>query len=288
MVEPYHSPVIRPPSEARIIASVAALKIVLPDNRAATLLDRPPFACDTAVMSAAALIEHPDPTLLLIADHASNHVPEDVDLGISGDLLERHIAIDIGVAPLARMLCDQLGCTGVLGGVSRLVIDYNRELDAPGLIPEASDGEIIVGNQGLGADERGERIERWWRPYHATIVDHITKIRPKMLISLHSFTPKLSGDNGLRPWQIGILYNEDDRAARVAIPLLEARGVVTGDNLPYSGKLLNATMNRHGEANGIAYLGIEVRQDLIGDTQGIGSWATILAQIIDETAETLA
>ena len=38
----------------------------------------------------------------------------------------------------------------------------------------------------------------------------------------------------------------DDRAARIAIPLLLAAGIVTGDNLPYSGRVLNASMNRHG------------------------------------------
>ena len=109
-----------------------------------------------------------------------------------------------------------------------------------------------------------------------------------MLISLHSFTPQLSSRSEERPWQVGVLYNEDERAARVAIPLLEAAGVMTGDNLPYSGKILNATMNTHGENNGIAYLGLEVRQDLISDVKGIAHWAEILAPIIAGTAEGLA
>ena len=41
--------------------------------------------------------------------------------------------------------------------------------------------------------------------------------------------------------------------------------MIVGDQLPYSGKLLNATMNRHAESNGIPYVGIEMRQDLVGD-----------------------
>lgn len=226
--------------------------------------------------------------LLLIADHASNHVPPDIDLGIDPALLNQHIAIDIGVHPLAKLLCARLGCHAVLGGVSRLVIDYNRELDAHGLIPESSDGEAIPGNAALDRDARDVRIEAWWRPYHATISSHIAEMPPTMLISLHSFTPKLSSRVEDRPWQIGVLYNADDRAARIAIPLLEARGIVTGDNLPYSGKVLNATMNTHGEGNGIPYLGLEVRQDLISDEAGVERWADILAPVIAETAETLA
>jgi predicted N-formylglutamate amidohydrolase len=66
----------------------------------------------------------------------------------------------------------------------------------------------------------------------------------------------------------------------VAIPALDAAGVIVGDQLPYSGKLLNATMNRHGEANGIAYLGIEMRQDLISDTAGVAEWAEKLVPAI--------
>lgn len=240
-------------------------------------------------MSFATIIEARTATdLLLIADHASNHVPADIDLGIDPALLKDHIAIDIGVAPLAHALCEQLGCGGVLGGISRLVIDLNREITAQGLIPVTSDGVVIEGNRDLSDADRSQRIDRWWRPYHRNISDRISDIPPKMLISLHSFTPRLSTGEEDRPWQVGVLYNVDERAARIAIPLLEAKGVVTGDNLPYSGKVLNATMNTHGEANGIAYLGLEVRQDLIGDADGVAQWAGLLAPVIAETAESLA
>ncbi len=46
-------------------------------------------------------------------------------------------------------------------------------------------------------------------------------------------------------------------------------------------------MNRHGEANGIPYLGIEVRQDLIRDAAGVAEWAAILAPVIAETRDRL-
>lgn len=222
--------------------------------------------------------------LLLIADHASNHVPADVDLGIPQELLTQHVAIDIGVAPLGRALCEALGAPGILGAVSRLVADLNREEDRPTLIPLRSDGHEIPGNMLLDEAGRAGRIDRFWRLYHQRIAHQIAAQRPKMLISLHSFTPQLREDPAqARPWQIGVLYNEDDRAARIAIPLLEAAAIVTGDNLPYSGKLLNATMNLHGEANGIAYLGLEVRQDLIDTDQGVRCWAEVLAPIIRTT-----
>jgi predicted N-formylglutamate amidohydrolase len=213
--------------------------------------------------------------ILVIGDHASSHVPDDIDLGVAAALLNLHIAVDIGVAALAPLL----GYPTILGGVSRLVIDLNRECDADGLIPVESDGHPITGNRGV---DPASRIARFWRPYHDHIARRIADARPVLLVSLHSFTPKLSTQpDEARPWQIGILYNQDDRAARIAIPLLETQGIVVGDQLPYSGKLLNATMNMHGEANGIPYLGIEMRQDEIGDAAGQMRWAKILRPIID-------
>jgi predicted N-formylglutamate amidohydrolase len=224
-----------------------------------------------------------DPALgmLIIADHASNHVPADIDLQIAPELLGTHIAIDLGVAELAKAL----GLPAILGGVSRLVVDLNREEDAPHIIPVASDSHAIPGNA-IDHGARTARILRFWHPYHDKISDIIEEYQPKLLISLHSFTPLLATDPELqRPWEVGILYNEDDRAARIAIPLLEAAGVIVGDQLPYSGKLLNATMNRHGEDRGIAYLGIEMRQDLIGHAGGVTRWANMLGPIIRRCGE---
>ena len=103
------------------------------------------------------------------------------------------------------------------------------------------------------------------------------------LLSLHSFTPILESDPAQkRPWDVGILYNEDDRAARMAIPMLEAAGLIVGDQLPYSGRLLNATMNRHAEANGIPYLGIEMRQDLVADAAGQKRFADLIGPVLLE------
>lgn len=221
-----------------------------------------------------------DSPLLLIADHASNRVPGNIDLGIAPALLREHIAIDIGVAELGTALCHRLGCPGILGNVSRLVVDLNREEDAPHIIPIASDGHAIPGNA-IDHDARAARIDRYWRPYHSRIEAQMVAQRPRLLISLHSFTPQLqTRPEEERPWEIGILYNQDDRAARNAIPLLEAEGVRVGDQQPYSGKLLNATMNRHGEASSTAYLGIEMRQDLIGTPEGVTKWCDILVPVI--------
>lgn len=226
--------------------------------------------------------------ILIIVDHASNHVPADIDLGIAAELLDQHMAIDIGAGPLAGALAQRLACGVILGAVSRLVIDLNRETDSPGLIPLHSDGYDIPGNADLRPADRKARIDAWWHPHHDAIAARIAAGPVRLLIALHSFTPMLRMNGEPRPWEVGLLYNRDDRGARIAHPLLEARGLVVGDNLPYSGKVLNATMNRHAEAAGIPYLNFEVRQDLVDTPEGVVRWAGILAPVIAAAAEKLA
>ncbi len=224
--------------------------------------------------------------LLIVADHASAYVPADIDLGIEPALLKDHVAIDIGVAEVSALLAAQLGCTAILGGVSRLVIDLNREEDAPGLLPVMSDGHAIPGNRGA---DLNDRLMRFHHPYHHQVAALLNGMASPFILSVHSFTPTLASDPGqARPWDIGILYNEDDRAARIAIPMLEAAGLNVGDQLPYSGRLLNATMNRHGEANGVPYLGIEMRQDQVADRVGQKRFADIIGPIVLECRNRLA
>lgn len=223
--------------------------------------------------------------ILLLCDHASNAVPPDINLGIEPALLNKHIAVDIGAAPLTVALAEKLAAPAVLATLSRLVIDLHREPDHPGLVPVMSDGFQIGGNANAN---RADRIRRFHAPYHAAIAARIRTQRPIFIVAIHSFTAALETGSAPRPWEVGILYNRDARAAAVAIGLLQAAGVLTGDNQPYSGRDLNTTLNRHAEANGIASFAIEVRNNLIDSAQGVARWADILAPILIETRNRLA
>lgn len=228
----------------------------------------------------------PTPSAIVcVVDHASNHVPADIPLGISPHLLNEHIAVDIGTEAIAELLAQDHAIPGHIAAVSRLVCDLNREETAPGLVPEASDGHPIPGN--IGAD-RERRLARFHRPYHEALSEWLAAASPKLILSLHSFTPRLETGNAARPWEVGVLYNADDRAARIAIPLLAAEGLNVGDNLPYSGRDLNYTMNRHAEAHARAYFGIELRQDLVTTPKDQARWAALLANIAQRVASALA
>ncbi len=226
--------------------------------------------------------------ILVVCDHASNHVPDQIDMRIDPALLTKHIAYDIGVEGVARFLVTLSGCTAFLATHSRLVADLNRYPDDASAIPVKSDGIEILGNC-LNEEGRQARLQRYFTPYHDGLASLVHSMRPALILSIHSFTPRLETDPlAERPWEIGILYNTHEAASLIAIDYLEGEGLIVGDQLPYSGKQLNATMNRHAEANEIPYVGVEIRQDLISDAAGQERYAALLAEMAQYIAEKLA
>lgn len=222
--------------------------------------------------------------ILVVGDHASNRVPDGISLGIPAELLRAHIAVDIGVAGVAAAMAAHRGVAAFLGNVSRLVCDFNRAEDDPAAVPLTSDGHAIPGNQ-LDETGREERLNLYHRPYHRALSQLLNDVPPALIVSLHSFTPGLEGKpEEIRPWHCGILYNEDSRHSKKAIALLRAEGLDVGDQQPYSGAILNATMNRHAEAEARPYFGIELRQDLVTMPMQQKIWAERLVQIANRVA----
>ncbi|MEO1048604.1 MAG: N-formylglutamate amidohydrolase [Pseudomonadota bacterium] len=225
------------------------------------------------------------PKIVCVADHASNAVPGDVSLGVPARLMDLHIAVDIGVEGVVQRLADHHQFPAHLATLSRLVIDLHREEDHKNLVPQSSDGHLIPGN--IGADVE-RRLEDYYRPYHAALADFIDNSDPDLILSIHSFTPRLESDGAERPWEVALLYNDDDRAARHAIRFFEELGFKVGDNEPYSGRDLNATMNRHAEAKGRPYCAIEIRQDLISTRADQARWAGVIADVAGRVALALS
>lgn len=219
---------------------------------------------------------------VLTCDHASNFLPPEFGtLGLAEGELARHIAWDPGALPVARRMAEMLDAVLVETCVSRLVLDCNRALDAPGLIPAVSETTAIPGNAGLTAAEREARIERCWRPFHdaieAAIEERLARGQECRLVSVHSFTPVYKGQT--RPWQVGIIHDEDERLAAPLIAMLErAGGFTVGVNEPYSpADGVYFTLEKHARARGLACAMIEIRNDEIGDEAGQAAWAARLA-----------
>jgi len=215
--------------------------------------------------------------VILLCDHAARFVPRALDnLGLSEAELSRHVAWDIGIAEVTRDLAQRLEAPAVLSHFSRLVIDPNRALEDPTLIPQLSDGVIVPGNRDLPDAARRARFTTFHQAYHQAIGQRLDAMATQgpapAVISMHSFTPVMKGLE--RPWQVCVLWNRDPRLPVPLMAALRAQGLTVGDNEPYSGRDNHGyTLHVHAEPRGLANVLIEVRQDLIDTHRGAAEWS---------------
>lgn len=225
----------------------------------------------------------PDAPALFICDHAANALPPSYgSLGLPPEQFARHIAWDIGAADVTRALAAHFHAPAVLSRYSRLLIDPNRGADDPTLVMRISDGALIPGNAHIDDTEVEQRTQAYWRPYRDAIaadLDTMTGARAPAVISIHSFTPVWRGTP--RPWQIGLLWDGDDRIAQPLLTELEKQPDLTiGDNEPYDGALIGDTLYDLGTSRGLAHILIELRQDLIATREDAQHWAERIAHAL--------
>ncbi len=205
-------------------------------------------------------------------------------MGLPEAELARHIAWDIGAAGVTEALSEMFDAPAILCGTSRLVIDCNRQLQHPNLIPEVSDGTVIPGNLGLSDAQRASRIERWFDPYHEAVetilMERASRGIPTVTISVHSMTECLAGVE--RPWQIALSSGVDRSLADPVLEALRGQGdVVVGDNQPYNmDPAVDYSTPFHAVSRGLGHLQVEFRQDEIASAEGQRRWAERFAKAL--------
>ncbi|MCA8888409.1 MAG: N-formylglutamate amidohydrolase [Parvularculaceae bacterium] len=241
----------------------------------------------------ASVVRYGDAPVVVFCDHATNTIPADLDgLRLPEDILETHIAWDIGAAAVAERIAHALQGELAVCNFSRLIVDPNRDPKSADFIPRVSDGITIPGNIGLDAAANGARKARFFDPYHETLgalFDGISTAKNPFVVSVHSFTKRMTGATAERPWPVGVLWRHDEATARDLIAWLKTRtGWEIGDNEPYDARIFNYTIDRHIAPRGWGHATLEIRQDRIGDRQGVAEMAAVLADAITAMIETSA
>ena len=230
-----------------------------------------------------ALSESP---ILLVCDHASCRFPAALgDMGLDPFARRCHLAIDIGAGPLTERLSASLGVTAVVAQYSRLVIDLNREILDPGAFLEFGDGILVPGNRNLHPADKEARIashllalSQGHRPADRSPEDDRAAARVHIGAQFHAGDERRVARTGrsvccgTRTSNWPSIFIEEFRAA----------GYLTGDNEPYSGKApQDYTIDHHAEAIGLPHVGIEIRQDLIDNDEGVEEIAAVMHRIIE-------
>ncbi len=220
--------------------------------------------------------------ILFIADHASNYIPSSLkNLGLKDTQLNSHIAYDLGVKELCISLSNLFNSKYIVGEYSRLIIDLNRDISDPTLIPEIVDRKIIKKNLNLSNYDKRKRISEIYNKYHCKIKKAINHNNIMALISLHSFNPIFKKHK--RNIHFGILSNQDRRLSNHIITEMKKRKLKVGDNEPYKGNLIGDTMYKHGLKNNLHHTLIEVRNDLLSSSTKIHRVSVLLKQVINNS-----
>ncbi len=230
--------------------------------------------------------ERNSPGIVLTAEHASNRFPARYGtLGVRWS----HIAWDEGSKELARALGKALQAPVIEGRWSRMLIDLNRSLHHPKVIPAVSFGVRVRGNENLTADERRRRADKYYTPFResvrAALEDAIARRGRCLHLGVHTFVPKLDGE--VRNADIGLLYDparrwERNVAARIA-PVLADAGFRVRRNYPYRGSADGHTTALRRDLSDRRYAGIEieVNQALLG------KWSSVTTRIAAAFAKVL-
>lgn len=226
--------------------------------------------------------------LLLVCDHASRVIPQALgSMGLDPVARICHLAWDIGAGPVTETLAASLNVTAVMANYSRLVVDCNRNLMDPSAFLEFGDGIVIEGNRRISQQEKNQRADELFWPYHRAIDGEIARIsalgEKPLMVAIHSFAPVV--DAVSRPWEIGVLWDADRPTAEFFIDGFREAGFFVGDNEPYSGKApADFTIDQHAEEAGLPHVGIEIRHDLIGQPEGVARLAAVLETILSDLA----
>jgi predicted N-formylglutamate amidohydrolase len=198
--------------------------------------------------------------LVVSCEHGGNRVPgrfAELFRGRSR-LLESHRGYDHGALALAGAISGAFGAPLFSSDVTRLLVDLNRSPDSRNLFSEIS--------RDLKAEEKAEVLRRYYHPYRLAVeaaVAALTESGKRVAhISVHSFTPELSGM--IRNADLGLLYDPARMAERefcggwLKELSLEAPRWRIRKNYPYRGTSDGLTTALRRRFSGDSYLGIEL------------------------------
>jgi len=182
-------------------------------------------------------IPHNERELLLTCEHASNAMPYEWKFSEKdAPLASTHWGYDPGSSGVATLLNRRLLSSLVSSRFSRLLCDPNRPIGSQTMFRTEADGQEIELNQNLSKAEKSKRLNKLYFPFHNALKSEFIKLKPDLVLSIHSFTPVYEGVQ--RKVEVGVLF-DSDRDRQLAEKFQSAfasAGIVTELNSPWSGK----------------------------------------------------
>lgn len=211
-----------------------------------------------------------DAPAFLTCEHASERLPApwawpEADRRLVGT----HWAYDLGARELALDLARALEAPLVLARFSRLLVDPNRPEGSDTLFRAEADGLPVELNAAIGAEDRTQRLTRFYRPFHAAVERELARTTSPIVMAVHTYTPLYEGQR--RVLEAGVLFDREEALAARMLAELRAAGFHAELNEPWSGKAgLIHVAGTHADRHGRRAIEIEMRQDLAVDAAARG------------------
>lgn len=229
-----------------------------------------------------------DSSALLVCEHASRHIPDDLNgLGLTAQDAVSHAAWDPGALAVATHLSQMLNAQLVASGISRLAYDCNRPPSAPDAVPSRSERIEVPGNVTLSAANKADRVARFYEPFRAALAQTVAAHPAPMIVTIHSFTPVYHGQQ--RDVEIGILHDADTRLADAMMANhADHTALNIQRNAPYGpDDGVTHTLIEHAVKWGHPNVMIEIRNDLIATPEAQAEIADMLGRWLNASiAET--
>ncbi|MFN7003057.1 MAG: N-formylglutamate amidohydrolase [Roseinatronobacter sp.] len=235
------------------------------------------------------------PDLILICEHASNHVAPPW-IGADTALLASHAASDLGALGLAQALGAALAQAGhrielIHAPLSRLIYDLNRSPDRIDACPAKTEIHDVPMNQGLQAADRLARMEALYLPFHNLVRARVARAlalgsRPA-IVTVHSYTPIWHGR--ARDVEFGVIHDDLPALAQAILAHAEGLGLKVALNQPYSAAdHVTHTLRLHALPYGLDNAMLEIRNDLLASPAQQTEMATRLAPVISRAVKHLS
>ncbi len=221
--------------------------------------------------------------VVLLCEHASNHIPQEYDgLGLSEADQISHAAWDPGALALTQVLSQALDAPVVASTLSRLVYDCNRPPEAASAMPEKSELIEVPGNVGLDQPQRDARIQSVYIPFCQAVAQMLDARGPDtVVVTVHSFTPVYFGQP--RAVELGLLHDEDSRLVDAMLDHVDQIPLRrTKRNEPYGpADGVTHSLRLHALSRGLANVMIEVRNDLLGNEVQVANMSRDILALLE-------
>ena len=224
--------------------------------------------------------------VFLLCEHATERLPSpwrwpDEDEHLKGT----HWAFDPGARALTLELASALNAGAVLARHTRLLIDPNRDELHRDLFRLVADGQEVALNRALSGPERTIRLERYYRAFHFAVDRALTRDPAPVLLSLHTFSALYEGE--ARSMAMGVLFNDDEPAARRLGAHLEQEFSGVAYNEPWSGREgLMYSVETHARRHRRVAIELELRNDLALDPRFRGRLVASLVRYFSPSRPT--